>query len=400
MNILLVVPEEFMAKRWGGVTSYTIDLAKALTTLNHQVRIVTPGKASKTTSFSGLVINKIAPRETGFLPIRLFIRTIGKGFPKLAGRLNWALAVRKFVKDNPKIDIVEAPEWGASSLFLPFSKKPKVIVRLHRSWIQYLVDNASAISLEDRLISLTEYFSIGCASGVTSPTHFMLNKYRHFLKVLGKKEGVTQVIPNAIVPLPVKKQKNDFGQYLLTVGRIERAKGSFLLAEAFIKVHKRYPFINLVYIGEDTEIAKGNKKLSTKKVLKDGILKKLHGKHVFFLPKIARSKLLPYYKNSLIYITPSIGHENPSLSLIEALVSKASVIAARTGGIPEVIKEGVNGLLFEPKNADDLANKILQLIKNTKLRNKLAKNALLGVTNIKTATQKTSNFYKLLLKSS
>ena len=50
--------------------------------------------------------------------------------------------------------------------------------------------------------------------------------------------------------------------------------------------------------------------------------------------------------------------ENGPLSVIESLCLGTPVLGARIGGIPELIQENVNGLLFEPGNVEDLKNKM------------------------------------------
>ena len=57
-------------------------------------------------------------------------------------------------------------------------------------------------------------------------------------------------------------------------------------------------------------------------------------------------------------IIPSRWPENMPFTLLESLSMGTPVIAARVGGLPEVIKDGENGFLFESENVDDLVAKI------------------------------------------
>ena len=57
-------------------------------------------------------------------------------------------------------------------------------------------------------------------------------------------------------------------------------------------------------------------------------------------------------------ILPSEWYENNPLSIIESLCLGTPVLGANIGGIPELIEENVNGLLFESGNEADLKNKI------------------------------------------
>jgi len=72
-----------------------------------------------------------------------------------------------------------------------------------------------------------------------------------------------------------------------------------------------------------------------------------------------------------VLVVPSIWEETFSLVTREALQAGLPVIAARRGALPEVIQDGVNGLLFEPENADDLRRCLERLRTDTRLREQL-----------------------------
>ena len=72
-----------------------------------------------------------------------------------------------------------------------------------------------------------------------------------------------------------------------------------------------------------------------------------------------------------VLVVPSICEETFSLVTREALQAGLPVIAARRGALPEVIQDGVNGLLFEPENADDLRRCLERLRTDTRLREQL-----------------------------
>ncbi len=70
--------------------------------------------------------------------------------------------------------------------------------------------------------------------------------------------------------------------------------------------------------------------------------------------------------HSKAVVVPSVWHENMPLSLLEAMSLGKAIIASRVGGLPEMVKEGVNGFLFEPGSSDDLVEKI-KLLNQTDL---------------------------------
>jgi len=75
------------------------------------------------------------------------------------------------------------------------------------------------------------------------------------------------------------------------------------------------------------------------------------------------SKYYHYYELADVVILPSRKDPFP-LVMLETGIMKKPFIGSRTGGIAEFIDDGVNGFLFEPGNADDLADKIRYVINN------------------------------------
>jgi glycosyltransferase involved in cell wall biosynthesis len=133
-------------------------------------------------------------------------------------------------------------------------------------------------------------------------------------------------------------------EYLLYFGRLGQEKGLEILiqAAALTKSH-------LKFVGIGTEEDK-LKKLAEKLKVQAEFLGFKNGPELKYI--ILRSKAI---------IIPSIWFENMSLSLLEALNLGKIVIASNIGGIPEIIKHNENGLLFEPGNVHDLADKINSL---------------------------------------
>ena len=69
-------------------------------------------------------------------------------------------------------------------------------------------------------------------------------------------------------------------------------------------------------------------------------------------------------------------HEEPfGLVLVEAMSSGTPVLAARTGGIPEIVKHGENGWLIEKADTAGLARKLLELVRSQELLEKVARQA-------------------------
>src|SRR3990172_12939511 len=73
-----------------------------------------------------------------------------------------------------------------------------------------------------------------------------------------------------------------------------------------------------------------------------------------------------------VLLVPSNWAEPFARVVLEGMISGLAVAATPTGGTPEIVLDGENGLLFVPADADDLANKIAGLDADLELRKRLA----------------------------
>ena len=88
-----------------------------------------------------------------------------------------------------------------------------------------------------------------------------------------------------------------------------------------------------------------------------------------------REELSAIYQKATICVVPSLWPEPFGIVAIEAMACGRPVIASDTGGLREIIEDRVDGILFQPGNADDLAQKIEYLLDNNSLRKKIGERA-------------------------
>jgi len=113
---------------------------------------------------------------------------------------------------------------------------------------------------------------------------------------------------------------------------------------------------------------------------------------------LGRRKNIPHLmKSSDIFILPS-RREAFGMVILEAFASGLPVIASRTGGIPEIIKNEKTGLLVEPENSEKLAEAIAKLSSSKKLREKFIKNSACLVTEKFDAKIMAKNYEKTYKK--
>lgn len=110
-----------------------------------------------------------------------------------------------------------------------------------------------------------------------------------------------------------------------------------------------------------------------------------------FLPKNETFKII---NNSFVSLIPSIWYDNMPNSFIESQAYGVPVIASDIGSLTELIQEGVNGYLFEPDNAVQLANKIKEIISMS--NSEYIKMSNSAITFIQNYCSKDNHYNKLM----
>jgi len=167
------------------------------------------------------------------------------------------------------------------------------------------------------------------------------------------------------VPLEkcIKKEKYDFGEYIniLHIGRYSEAKNHKEIIKAIVALHDSIPKIRIHFIGEGTY---------KEQIMKDITQARAQS---FIIEHGTTSDSFKYLNEADIFILPSL-YEGMPITLIEAMGTALPIVASKVGGIPDMIKDGEEGLLCEP-TSESIAKTIMMLIKDQMLRETLGKNA-------------------------
>jgi glycosyltransferase involved in cell wall biosynthesis len=92
-----------------------------------------------------------------------------------------------------------------------------------------------------------------------------------------------------------------------------------------------------------------------------------------FLGWVPPAEMPGLLRKSDVLVVPSIWPEPLARVLLEGMISGLVVVATPTGGTPEIVSDGENGLLFTPGNSEDLAQKIARLADDPESRSRLAR---------------------------
>ena len=153
--------------------------------------------------------------------------------------------------------------------------------------------------------------------------------------------------------------------YLLSVRRLYYAKGLDILISAFARVQKKHPKFDLYIVGDGPEM--DNLKKQTQALgLED---------EVKFMGTQPLETVYALMKGSVAHICPSRSEGGGTVN-IEAQAAGTIAIGSTAGGIPEYIADNETGLLFQSEDVFDLTKKLLAIIEDETLRERLVQTAL------------------------
>lgn len=195
---------------------------------------------------------------------------------------------------------------------------------------------------------------------------------------------------NPSVTKRLKPYLNPIGPVVLTVCRISAEKGLDYLISASAIIVKNIPNVKIVIKGS-------SQKSSTHSVRKyeEELRQKIQelklGERITILKASPHSDIPEYLAAADVFVLPSISEGMP-LALMEAMAIGLPVVATRVGGIPEILVDGINGLMVNPRDAHALASSIVSILSDSNLRRKLSTGAL------KTIEDKKENELEKLLE--
>jgi glycosyltransferase involved in cell wall biosynthesis len=196
-----------------------------------------------------------------------------------------------------------------------------------------------------------------------SPSQFLRKRYIDF----GVPQERIKYLRHGIDAEPFKdfKRKKSDKLRFGFIGTILPAKGLHILIEAFNKIRHRNPELRVYG------------KLSPYRGFESypRFIKKLaRGNNIRFMGQFHNRDVAGIFSGLDILVVPSIWYENSPLVIQEALMARTPVIASEIGGIPELIKDGYNGLLFQKGNVNQLYNRLRLITDNPSLIGLLGQN--------------------------
>ncbi len=264
--------------------------------------------------------------------------------PSIIRTLEYARALGKIIAEihaRQPLDLVELPEifvmprWMSG---IPYA------MRLHASAWTCRRLCADPSPFADSVEAYLEGVTLERAADISSPSRFIADYIRQACRV----DKPIEIIPYPIaVTQFTPGTKQIAPPIILFVGRVERRKGADVLIRALPRVKAKYPNCEFVFAGTVCEDVRDQVAPATGQAR--------------FLGTCPREQLIAWYQRASIFVAPALWDNSPN-TIYEAMACGTPVVASRAGGIPELVDDGVTGVLVPPRDETALVDAITQLL--------------------------------------
>lgn len=349
---------------------YNHAIAHAYRKLGHEVTIIARRNDDTSPAFAetdGIRIQRLLTRDHYYwrrAPVAGY-------YSRAAQQLSYSWRLRQALKrlnQSQPIDVVEFAEINAEGYFFARAPWLPFVVRCHTpTFVLRDFFATDEFVFDTKIVSACEKKMIQRAHALTAPSSDMADRISEATGV--ERDRIT-VIPN---PLGLsaangngvgRKAKFEECATVLYIGRIERAKGIKVLAEAIPKVIQKFPRARFLIAGYDRPTARGT---SQRAELEQQFAAAGAAANVEFIGAVEQAQLPSLYERADLCVVPPLQYESFSYTCAQAMAAGKAVVATRIGGISETVNNGMTGLIVEPGNAGELAEAILRLVNDREL---------------------------------
>ncbi len=344
MKIAMLVPYFF--PHFGGTEKYVKDLSVELASRGHDVTVITnnvpkeAGAPSEERS-DGITIKRLNAMNFVYLPVSLeFNLKMLDGFDLVHTHCP-SFGFTRAVRDRLKIPHVVTYHCDTtmSEKFLGV-RMPRFVIRS----VEFLTNLYAKMVLPrvDAIITTTESYASTSPVMKHFPHHAIpIGIHYEMFDASRAKQGITE-------------EKRD-RKKVLFLGRLAANKGIDYLVHAIPLVLKEVPDAKFVICGEGEE----------KPHVESYIDRVGVRDHIEFRGKVNIDEMVELYSTSAMFVFPSINRlEAFGIVQLEAMSCYTPVVASNIPGVNNVMDEGKNGLLVEPRDPQALAGAIVKILKD------------------------------------
>lgn len=391
MKVAIACPAFLPATQFGGILFLALDIAKEISKKQCQVTVYT---TDLDFSNNSKVFNKRLPRSESidnfevkrshvYFNIELFFINFGmyKQIISDQPEIIHTIGIRSFqsflaaiISKIKKIPLITSDQGGLFTHpdFQNRGKK-RILYKIQEPMIKFIINQSK------KIIVANEY------------EQEIFSKYCDSKKLVIIQNGV-DLNSFQKIPFDFKKKYDMNKRMILFLGRFAEVKGLDILLEAFSELiqEKEFDNVKLVIMGAD---------FGYSKKMFDKIKKNNLNERILVIIKPDREEVISAYHACEFLVLPSRWEMSP-LTPLEGFACKKTTIGSRIHGIPYVIKDNENGLLFENENFEDLKEKMKQLLLNPEKCQKLGIEGYKMIEkslNNKVMGEEISKLYNLIL---
>lgn len=348
MRILLVC-NDYPPGPHRGIGTFVQSIARGFSGRGHEVTVVNQGSVNEEHSDNGI-------------QVVTFERNSRPYIGNLIARLRLRRWLSAFVKAHG-IDIIELHDYLG---LLPFGVDGcPVVVRLH---MPATIFNAAAGVKVGRGIAFYERRTLLVNQNWIGVSNYMLNLTKSTFCLSPKRSAI---IYNPVPPVAshLPEMTGLPANYIMYAGAVNRIKGAVVLAEAVRPLLAERSGLHLIYAGGIFK--EGGRPISD---FIRGLLGSTLAERVHFLGHLKREEVLPIMARASVFAFPS-RLEAFGLVILEAMECGVPVVYTSLPPGPEVVEDGVTGLLADPNSPADFREKIARVLDDPLLARRLVGNA-------------------------
>ncbi|OGS80316.1 MAG: glycoside hydrolase [Flavobacteria bacterium RIFCSPLOWO2_12_FULL_31_7] len=344
----------------GGLGTSIKNLAHALTAMGHEVLILVYGQQ----------------KDAIFLDHKVEVHQIKN--IKFKG-LSWFFTRKKIEKiinslyEKKKIEIVEATDWtGITSFIQP--KKCPIVIKLNGSDTYFCHLDQRPVKWINKFHEKRALQNANGHISVSAYTAKMTNqvfKQNHNFTIIHNGIDMRLFEKSNVI----SSENNDI---ILYFGTLIRKKGLLELPLAFNLIHEKNPDAQLVLVGKDaSDIISGNS--STWQMMQHLFTPSALEKVTYFGP-VAYSEVKKQIEKATVCVFPTYAEALP-VSWLEAMAMEKAIVASNIGWGNEIVENGISGFLAHPSHHQEYADRILQLLADSSLRESMERQAKLRISS-------------------
>ncbi len=194
---------------------------------------------------------------------------------------------------------------------------------------------------------------------------------RNNMKYIGfKNKDLIEIVNPGIETEHFKTGKKTRNPSILYLGRLKKYKSIDIVIESMIPIVKEIPTAQLTIAGFG----------ESKSELEELVYKLGLNNHVHFAGKVEEARKPKLLAQSWVFVHPSF-MEGWGITAIEASACGTPVVASDVPGLRDSVQNGNNGFLAQYGNADEFAEKIIQILRNKAIRSELEMNSVSWAAN-------------------